>query len=254
MINRPFLSWILLFFLYGNISAQTEFTDTPRVRSIEDMLTFAVKHQRKPYQIGAEGPNAFDCSGFTRYCYKQVGIELNRSSKEQAQNGKKVKQKKLKEGDLVFFKGSSGKDISHVGIVYKKKGGKNFEFIHASTSSGIIIESNETDYFRTRYVTARRITSDKEIRNTVKTIEKENKALKKQRKKELEKGQKNISKETVQTTPVSSNSSGNSHYIVKKGDTLYNISQRFNCSVEDLKRWNRLKNNDIALGQELIVK
>jgi len=271
MINRLFGSWIFLFFLCGSISAQTEFTGTPRIKSIEDMLTFAVKHQRKPYKTGAEGPNAFDCSGFTRYCYKQIGIDLKRSSQEQAENGKKVRQKKLKEGDLIFFKGSSGKEINHVGIVYKKKSGKNFEFIHASTSSGIIIESNETEYFRKRYVTARRITSDKEIRNTVKTVEKENKASEKQqkenekqqkkmakleakRKKELAKEQKNISKEANQTTSASSNSFEESRYIVKKGDTLYNISKRFNCSVEDLQRWNGLKNNDIVLGQELIVK
>jgi len=263
-------SWILLVFLCSNISAQTESTGTPRIKSIEDMLTFAVKHQRKPYKSGAEGPNAFDCSGFTRYCYKQIGIELKRSSQEQAGDGKKVRQKKLKEGDLVFFKGDSGKGINHVGIVYKKKSGKNFEFIHASTSSGIIVESSEVEYFKDRYVTARRITSDKEIRNTVKAIEKENKALAKRqkeeekqrkemakqeakRKKELEKEQKNIPKETTQTASAPTNFSGE-RYIVKKGDTLYNISKRFNCTVEDLQRWNQLKNNDIALGQELIVK
>jgi len=266
------LSWIFLLFLCGNIFAQTEFTDIPRLNSIEDMLTFAVKQQRKPYRSGAEGPNAFDCSGFTRYCYKQVGIELKRSSQDQAKDGKKVRKKKLKEGDLVFFKGGGGQGINHVGIVYKKKGGKKFEFIHASSSSGIIIESSEIEYFKDRYVTARRVTTDKEIRKTIKTIEKENKALAKQRKEEakqrkklakqdakrkkkLEKEQKNAPKESSQTTTSFTNSSKtNERYVVKKGDTLYNISKRFNCTVEDLQRWNRLKGNDISLGQELIVK
>jgi len=250
-------SWIFLLFVCGNLVAQTEFTGTPRLRSIEDMMTFAVKHQRKPYKTGAEGPNAFDCSGFTRYCYKQVGIELSRSSKDQAKDGKKVRQRKLKEGDLVFFKGNNGQDINHVGIVYKKKSGKNFEFIHASTSSGIIVESSEVEYFKDRYVTARRVTTDKKIRKTVKTIEKENKTLAKQQKEEakrqkkLAKAQKNAPKETVQQTPTNPSSE---RYVVKKGDTLYNISKRFNCTVEDLQRWNRLKGNDISLGQELIVK
>jgi len=273
-MNKLIGSCILLFFLYGNIVAQTAFTGTPRLNSIEDMLTFAVKQQRKPYKMGAEGPNAFDCSGFVRYCYRQLGIELSRSSKEQAENGIKVPQKKLKEGDLVFFRGN-GQDISHVGIVYKKKSGKNFEFIHASSSSGIIIESSEVGYFRERYVTARRITSDKEIRNKVKTVEQANKALEKQRKEEekqrkklakeeakrqkaLKKGQKNISKEdTIQTVPVFTDTppqDNDNRYTVKKGDTLYNISQRFNCTVEDLQRWNGLKDNHIVLGQELIVK
>ncbi len=265
-------SWIFLFFVCGNLAAQTEFTGTPRLNSIEELLDFAVKHQRKPYRGGAEGPNAFDCSGFTRYCYKQLGIVLNRSSQDQTKDGKKVRKRKLKEGDLVFFKGSRGRKINHVGIVYKKTGRKKFEFIHASTSSGIIIESSEVDYFKDRYVTARRVTTDKEIHKTVKAIEKENKALAKQRKeeakqrkklakqdakrkKELEKAQKNALKETAQTASTPANSSeGNNRYVVKKGDTLYNISKRFNCTVEDLQRWNRLRGNDISLGQELIVK
>ncbi len=269
-MNKLIGSWVFLLFLCADISAQTEFTATPRVKSIEDMMTFAVKQQRKPYKTGAEGPNAFDCSGFTRYCYKQIGIDLKRSSQEQAETGEKVRKRKLKEGDLVFFKGNSGKDINHVGIVYKKKSGKNFEFIHASTSSGIIIESSQTEYFQKRYITARRVTSDKEIRNKIKTVEKENKALEKKRKeeeklqkklakqetkqkKELEKKQKNISKETGKISSPSANASS-SRYIVKKGDTLYNISKRFGCTVDDLQRWNQLKNNEIVLEQELIVK
>ncbi|MDR1729907.1 MAG: C40 family peptidase [Prevotellaceae bacterium] len=265
-------SWIFLLFLCSSIFAQTEFSAVPHLNSIEEMLSFAVKQQRKPYKGGAEGPNAFDCSGFTRYCYKQLGIELKRSSQDQAKDGEKVRKRKLKEGDLVFFKGNSGRRINHVGIVYRKKGGKEFEFIHASTSSGIIIENSEVEYFKDRYVTARRVTTDREIRKIIKAIEKENKDLAKQRKeeakqqeklakqeakrkKETEKEQKNKQEETTETVSTPANSSEeNNLYIVKKGDTLYNISKRFDCTVEDLQRWNRLKGNDISLGQELIVK
>lgn len=42
-------------------------------------------------------------------------------------------------------------------------------------------------------------------------------------------------------------------YTVKKGDTLYSISRRFNMSVEDLKKMNRLKSNTIEIGQNLKV-
>lgn len=42
-------------------------------------------------------------------------------------------------------------------------------------------------------------------------------------------------------------------YTVKKGDTLYNISNRFGVSVEELKKRNKLKNNDIKTGQKLII-
>ncbi len=45
-----------------------------------------------------------------------------------------------------------------------------------------------------------------------------------------------------------------SSYIVKKGDTLYNIAQRFGVSVEALKRQNNLRSNTISIGQRLRVR
>jgi len=45
----------------------------------------------------------------------------------------------------------------------------------------------------------------------------------------------------------------NVEYIVKKGDNLGNIATKFGSSVDDLKQWNDLQNNNIALGTSLIV-
>jgi len=42
-------------------------------------------------------------------------------------------------------------------------------------------------------------------------------------------------------------------YEVKAGDTLYNISKRFNASVDDLISWNHIENNTIHIGQQIIV-
>ena len=50
----------------------------------------AYKHIGTPYRYGARGPKAFDCSGFTSYVYRQFGIELSRSSRDQARDGKAV--------------------------------------------------------------------------------------------------------------------------------------------------------------------
>lgn len=44
------------------------------------------------------------------------------------------------------------------------------------------------------------------------------------------------------------------YYIVKKGDTLFNISKKFYVSVELLKKWNKLSNVDIKLGQQLMIR
>lgn len=43
-------------------------------------------------------------------------------------------------------------------------------------------------------------------------------------------------------------------YEVRKGDTLYSISKKFSTSVEILKKQNKLKNNNISIGQQLIIK
>lgn len=42
-------------------------------------------------------------------------------------------------------------------------------------------------------------------------------------------------------------------YVVKKGDTLYNIANQYNITVDELKRLNNLTNNILYIGQELLV-
>ncbi|MGV9004485.1 glucosaminidase domain-containing protein [Flavobacterium sp.] len=44
-----------------------------------------------------------------------------------------------------------------------------------------------------------------------------------------------------------------SKYTVIKGDTLYSISKRFNISIEDLKKKNKLTDSNLSLGQTLHV-
>lgn len=53
---------------------------------------------------------------------------------------------------------------------------------------------------------------------------------------------------------VTVQSNESNYYIVQKGDTLYSISKRNNISVEDLQKINNLSNNNISIGQELILK
>lgn len=236
------------------------FSDVPQVSSIEEMLNIAEKQLKKPYQSGKEGPYAFDCSGFTRFCYKHLGITLNRSSKEQADNGERVRRRNLKPGDLVFFKGSKGRKIGHVGIVVEKGSGKSFKFIHASTSSGIIVENGDVEYFKKRYKTARRITTDRKIRKELKRIAKaRKKELKeaekraKEQKEELEDLKKEETEDNDRDDAPATQNRSFSEHIVQKGDTLYNISKRYGCTVEELQKWNSLDSNNISLGQTLKI-
>ncbi len=42
-------------------------------------------------------------------------------------------------------------------------------------------------------------------------------------------------------------------YTIKRGDTLVTVADRFNVSVEDLRKWNRLKSGAVSLGRRLQV-
>jgi len=107
-----------------------------------------------PYQYAGKNPKGFDCSGFTRYSFRQVGIPIAASSRAQFQQGLGVSSGEAEPGDLVFFRGD--RKVSHVGIITGKEDGKTY-FIHASASRGVVIDCLENDYFRQRLAGIRRI-------------------------------------------------------------------------------------------------
>lgn len=125
---------------------------------LNDLLSEARSHLGKRYSRGSKGPKAFDCSGFSSYVYRQFGYSLSPSSRDQYNQGEKVDRSDLRKGDLVFFKGRNSKGgVGHVGIVVDSDENGNFTFIHAATSSGIIISSCNEPYYAKRYVGSKRI-------------------------------------------------------------------------------------------------
>jgi hypothetical protein len=104
------------------------------------------------------GQDNLDCSGFLRFIYEPFGIILPYSAREIAEKGREVKPIEVKPGDLVFFSGSlkTDKTINHVGFVTSVKG-LEIEFIHSSTSKGIVINKVSDSYYRERFLFARRI-------------------------------------------------------------------------------------------------
>ena len=106
-----------------------------------------------PYVWGGTSPSGFDCSGFTRYVFQNLGYGLNRTAGQQLSNGYSVSS--LQPGDLVFFTGTyyTSAPASHVGIYI----GDN-EFIHAA-SGGVRITSLSDSYYASRYIGARRVAS-----------------------------------------------------------------------------------------------
>lgn len=118
------------------------------------------------YRYGGSTTKGFDCSGFVRYVFGKLGIDLPRSSRELYKVGQKVSKDELRVGDLVFFN-TSGKGVSHVGI-YMGDG----LFVHSSTSKGVTYTSMNDKYYAKRYVGARRILDDEAYRLLAVAVEK----------------------------------------------------------------------------------
>ena len=98
-----------------------------------------------PYQSGGTTLRGVDCSGLTSAIYGKVyRKELERNADDQRKEDcRKVKKRKLREGDLVFFhNGRKKKRATHVGIYLKDK-----KFIHASSSQGVIISDLDEEYW-----------------------------------------------------------------------------------------------------------
>jgi len=103
------------------------------------------------YKYGGLDKNGFDCSGFTLTVYKNAfNINLPRTTEEISELGKKVSKRKLRPGDLVFFRPS--RKYEHVGIFIGKK-----TFIHSATSKGVIKSNLENPYWKKKYRFAKRI-------------------------------------------------------------------------------------------------
>ncbi len=106
-----------------------------------------------PYRIGGLDRRGIDCSGFVYRTFEQLyGLHLPRTTEEQVEVGEKVRREALQVTDLVFFK--TGWRTRHVGI-YLGEG----QFLHASTSRGVVISSLDNPYWKRHYWTSRRVSS-----------------------------------------------------------------------------------------------
>ncbi|GIM48124.1 hydrolase [Collibacillus ludicampi] len=114
-----------------------------------NVVEIAKKYLGTPYQYAGMSPSGFDCSGFVKYVYAQRGVDLPRTSQEMYNTGTTVSD--LKPGDLVFFS-TYEPGPSHVGIYI----GDN-QFISATSSSGVKIDSFSNQYWGPRYIGAKRV-------------------------------------------------------------------------------------------------
>jgi peptidoglycan DL-endopeptidase LytE len=144
-----------------NLPESARTTKTTSARKIQQTTTIgsssvvqaAYRNLGARYVWGASRPGAFDCSGFTMYVMRQVGVSLPHSSSAQFRMGRSVSRSNLQAGDLVFFSLGTRGVVGHVGVYIG-----NGRMIHASTpSTGVIVSSLSERYYASRYLGARRV-------------------------------------------------------------------------------------------------
>lgn len=106
-----------------------------------------------PYRYGGMSRRGVDCSGFVSLTFRdRFELQLPRETRQQAQIGTEIDKDDLLPGDLVFFKTGAGESGLHVGIYDTDN-----QFIHASTSRGVMRSSLDNVYWRKKFWQARRI-------------------------------------------------------------------------------------------------
>ena len=108
-----------------------------------EVVQTALAQEGKKYRLGNRGPDYFDCSGLVYYSYRRAGILVPLTAEAQGRFGAEIPRNNVQPGDLVLFK---IKNDDHVGIMLGDS-----DFIHASKSRGVAVDSINLPYWR-RYL------------------------------------------------------------------------------------------------------
>ena len=155
--------WVLLFYSACTIASRhtgyntagATKTNASSIRS--EVVAFAKKHIGAKYKYAGRTPKGFDCSGFTCYVMKEVGVDLTPISREQEGEGRKIEVNAVKPGDLLFFRRKKNASVFHVALVVSNDR-NGISMIHSTNTRGVVIDNLQNNsYWKSKIVTARSV-------------------------------------------------------------------------------------------------
>ena len=126
-------------------------------KEIKNIIDHAKSFEGTRYKYGGNSKRGIDCSGLVVTAFMSEDIQLPRTTADLSKTGDWIDVKAVKEGDLLFFATKkNSRKVNHVGIVTKSRPGY-VEFIHSTTSKGVIRSTLSERYWYLAYVQARRV-------------------------------------------------------------------------------------------------
>lgn len=123
----------------------------------DDITNYAKQYEGTRYKYGGTTKKGMDCSGLIYTSFKSEAIILPRTTKDLAITGDWIDLKEVKKGDLLFFATKkNSRKVNHVGIVTSAQVGR-IEFIHSTSSKGVITSELSERYWYFAFVQARRV-------------------------------------------------------------------------------------------------
>jgi probable lipoprotein NlpC len=140
------------------LKEQTKGTIHESNEKADKVIKAARSYIGTPYKFGGTSRAGMDCSGLMLLCFKEININLPRTSAEQSNVGTTIKYADLRPGDLVFFTDKKGgSKVVHAGVVSKVNGARDVKFIHSSTKLGVVESDLYVSYYENILIKARRV-------------------------------------------------------------------------------------------------
>ena len=124
---------------------------------ISNIVNHAKEYNGVRYKYGGTSSKGMDCSGLICTAFDSENIKLPRTSLAMSKEGSAIQLAEVQKGDLLFFQTNKNKKVvNHVGLVVESLPGL-VEFIHSTSSKGVIISNLNQTYWSLAFYQARRV-------------------------------------------------------------------------------------------------